>query len=214
MDSIFRNRAEAGKLLARELQRFYAQKETIVLALPRGGVPVGYEIAQALQLPLDIFLVRKLGVPGHEELAFGAVAMGDVIVFNEAIVLQLGLDQAAIQSVIESERRVLNERNAKYRGKRPFPDLKGKNIILVDDGIATGATMRAAITALHRWEYARIIVAAPVAPPEIYSQFSALADEIVCLATPESFCAIGSWYLDFPQTTDEEVYQLLGIKNP
>ncbi len=213
MDRIFRNRSEAGKLLAHQLSHFANKKNTLVLALPRGGVPVGYEIAQVLNLPLDIFLVRKLGVPGHEELAFGAIAMGDVIVFNESIVLQLGLDQETIQSVLEKERQVLDERNIKYRGDRPFPDLKDKNIILVDDGIATGATMRAAITALRQWKCASIIIAVPVASPEIYSQFRALADEIICLATPVSFVAIGSWYTDFSQTTDEEVYRLLGKEN-
>lgn len=213
MDRVFRNRSEAGKLLAHQLSHFANKKNTLVLALPRGGVPVGYEIAQALHLPLDIFLVRKLGVPEHEELAFGAIAMGDVIVFNESIVFQLGLDQETIQSVLEKERQVLDERNIKYRGDRPFPDLKDKNIILVDDGIATGATMRAAITALRQWECASIIIAVPVASPEIYSQFRALADEIICLATPVSFVAIGSWYTDFSQTTDEEVYRLLGKEN-
>jgi putative phosphoribosyl transferase len=136
--------------------------------------------------------------------------MGDVIVFNEAIVQQLGLDQPTIQSVINHERGVLKDRNQKYRNDRPLPDLKEKNIILVDDGIATGATMRAAIIALRKLGCGRIIVAVPVASPEIYQQFSSLADEIVCLATPESFFAIGSWYQDFSQTTDEEVYQILG----
>ncbi len=211
MSRIFRDRSEVGKLLAQQLQHFFAKKNTIVLALPRGGVPVGYEIAQALNLPLDIFLVRKLGVPGHEELAFGAIAMGDVIVFNDAIVNELDVDQSIINTVIERERRVLNERNAKYRDDRPYPDLKAKNIILVDDGIATGATMRAAITALRQRGSARIIVAVPVAPPEVYSQFNNLADEIVCLATPEFFVAIGSWYMNFPQTSDEEVRQLLNF---
>jgi putative phosphoribosyl transferase len=213
MERIFRNRIEAGRLLAQQFLNFSEQHNTLVLALPRGGVPVGYEIAQALKIPLDIFLVRKLGVPGQEELAFGAIAMGNVVVFNESIVHQLGLDQQTIQAVIAKEQIVLDERNKKYRGSRPFPDLSEKNIILVDDGIATGATMRAAIIALRKLKCRQIIIAVPVAPPEIYAQFSSLAEKIICLATPESFFAIGSWYMDFSQTTDEEVYQLLGKKD-
>jgi putative phosphoribosyl transferase len=209
MEKIFSNRTEAGKLLAEQLQKFSGQSNTLVLALPRGGVPVGYEIARSLKIPLDIFLVRKLGVPWHEELAFGAMAMGEVIVFNEMIMQQLELDPQTIESVIARERAVLNERNKKYRGDRPLPDLKNKNIILVDDGIATGATMRAAIIGLRKLGCGRIVVAAPVAPPEVYLQFSSLADEIVCLITPKSFYAIGAWYQDFPQTTDAEVNQLL-----
>ena len=195
-------------MLAQKLQRFAGQKDTLVLALPRGGVPVGYEIAQALQIPLDVFLVRKLGVPGYEELAFGAIAMGGVTVFNDSVIQQLGLQQDAIAAVITQEQAVLAQRNQKYRGNRPLPDLKQLTVILVDDGIATGATMRAAIQAIRQLGCLKIILAVPVAPPEAFAQFSQLADAVICLETPAEFFAIGSWYENFPQTTDEEVYQL------
>jgi putative phosphoribosyl transferase len=206
---IFRDRREAGQLLAQKLQRFAGQKDTLVLALPRGGVPVGYEIAQALQIPLDIFLVRKLGVPGYEELAFGAIAMGGVTVFNDSVIQQLGLQQDAMAAVIAQEQAVLAQRNQKYRGNRPLPDLKQLIVILVDDGIATGATMRAAIQAIRQLGCVKIILAVPVAPPEAFAQFSQLADAVICLEAPAEFFAIGSWYENFPQTTDEEVYRLL-----
>lgn len=209
MTRIFRDRTEAGQLLAEKLVHFARQKDSIVLALPRGGVPVGYEIAQALKLPLDIFLVRKLGVPGHEELAFGAIAMDNVQVFNDEVVFQMGLDQPTIDEIIREEQAVLNERNQKYRGNRPFPDLKNRTVILVDDGIATGATMRAAIKAIRKLGCLNLVIAVPVAPPEVFTQFRSLADQIVCVETPAMMYAIGSWYADFSQTTDEEVIQLL-----
>lgn len=212
MIKIFENRREAGKLLAGKLSRFKNHKQTLILALPRGGVPVGYEIAQALNLPLDIFLVRKLGVPGQEELAFGAIAMGDTLIFNEELVAQLGLSAESINAIIASEQQVLNERNQKYRGARPFPNLTDQCVILVDDGIATGATMRAAITAIRALGCAQLIVAVPVAPPEIFDQFAGLADQIICLETPAPFFAIGGWYQDFSQTTDAEVHELLTLK--
>ena len=206
---IFEDRRQAGQLLAEKLKNFKDKQHTIVLALPRGGVPVGYEIAQALNLPLDIFLVRKLGAPGQEELAFGAIAMGGIVVFNEEIVKRLNISPESIQAVIAQEQQVLQERERKYRGARAFPNLKNQNVILVDDGIATGATMRAAIQAIRALGCAKLIVAAPVAPPEIFDQFAGLSDQIICLETPSPFFAIGGWYQDFSQTSDEEVYELL-----
>lgn len=197
-------------MLAKKLVHFAGKSDAIVLALPRGGVPVGYEIAQALKLPLDIFLVRKLGVPGHEELAFGAIAMGNVTVFNQEIITMLGLSQHTIDAVIAREQMVLNERDEKYRGNRPLPDLKDRTVILVDDGIATGATLHAAINAIQQLDCRYLVAAVPVAPVEAISKFNEFADEMVCLETPADFFAIGSFYEDFSQTTDEEVYRLLG----
>lgn len=213
MSRIFRDRVEAGQVLAKKLQHFAGQKDAIVLALPRGGVPVGYEIAEALGIPLDVFLVRKLGVPGHEELAFGAIAMSGITVFNDEIIRQLDLKQTIIAAVIAREQIVLEERNKKYRGNRPYPDLKNRTVILVDDGIATGATMRAAAKAIRQLGCLQLIIAVPVAPREALTQFSQFANQIICLETPADFFAIGSWYEAFPQTTDAEVYRLLG-KNP
>ncbi len=213
MIKIFRDRVEAGQLLAEKLAHFAGQSDAIVLALPRGGVPVGYEIATALKLPLDIFLVRKLGVPGHEELAFGAIAMGNITVFNQEIIAMLGLSQHTIDAVISREQMVLNERDEKYRGNRPLPDLKNRTVILVDDGIATGATLHAAIKAIRQLNCRYLVAAAPVAPLEAVSRFSEIVDRMVCLETPPDFFAIGSFYEDFSQTTDEEVYRLLGKKH-
>lgn len=213
MIKIFRNRAQAGQLLAKRLMHYAGRKDVIVLALPRGGVPVGYEIAQALQLPLDIFLVRKLGAPGHEELAFGAIAIDGATVFNHEIIEMLGLSPTVIDAVIKRETMVLNERNRKYRGSRPLPNLLDHTVILVDDGIATGATLMAAITAIRKI-CGQIVVAVPVAPAEAVTKFSSVTDEFICLETPRDFLAIGSWYEDFSQTSDEEVYRLLGRTTP
>ncbi len=204
----FRDRVEAGQLLAQSLQEYKGQKNVTVLALPRGGVPVGYQVAKALNLPLDIFLVRKLGVPGQEELAFGAIAAGGIIVHNEEIIQLLNLNPSSIEAVIAREKTVLDERNRKYRGDRPFPDLRNQTVILVDDGIATGATMRAAISALKD-QCRKLAVAVPVGPPETITKLQKIADAVVCLETPAIFFAIGNWYEDFSQTSDEEVQQLL-----
>lgn len=212
MKKIFHDRVEAGQLLAKKLTAYREQKDTIVLALPRGGVPVGYEIAQALKLPLDVFLVRKLGVPGNEELAFGAIAVNEVRVFNEKIIHQMDLTPAIIDAIIRREQQVLNERNQKYRGNQPLPNLKNHTVILIDDGIATGATVQAAIAAIRKLGCRHLVVAVPVAPLPALTQISQLADQIVCLETPSDFFAIGSWYENFSQITDEEVYQLLGKK--
>lgn len=209
MLKIFSDRVEAGKLLADELKQYIDRKDTLVLALPRGGVPVGFEIAKKLHVPLDVFLVRKLGTPGQEELAMGAIASGGVQVFNEDIIRTLNIPKFIIDSVIEQETEVINKRNLLYRGDHPFPTLKDLIVILVDDGIATGATVRAAIQGIKQLGSSKIIVATPVAPPSTVKDLTAEADEIVCLETPEPFYAIGAFYQDFSQTSDEEVCELL-----
>jgi putative phosphoribosyl transferase len=205
----FRDRLEAGRLLADKLTAYAGRPDVLVLALPRGGVPVGYEVARALQAPLDVFLVRKLGVPGHEELAMGAVATGGVRVLNEDIVNALRIPDYAIDAVTAREQEELARRERAYRGDRPAPDARGRTVILVDDGLATGATMQAAIAALRRQQPARIVVAVPTASPETCDALRAMVDEVVCAITPEPFHAVGRWYEDFSPTTDDEVRELL-----
>jgi putative phosphoribosyl transferase len=209
MTSKFRNRAEAGKLLARQLTTYANCKDVLVLGLPRGGVPVAFEIAKSLNAPLDICLVRKLGVPNHEELAMGAIASGGVRVLNYDVVNSLGIDNQTIDEVTAKELRELQRRDRAYRGDRPLPEIKNRTVILVDDGIATGSTMRAAIAILLPQRPQRLIVAVPVAPPSTGEELQAEVDEIVCLVMPESLHAIGLWYEDFSQTTDAEVRELL-----
>jgi putative phosphoribosyl transferase len=209
MEQKYRDRQEAGKILAEHLKAYAHRKDTIILALPRGGVPVAYEMAKVLHVPLDIFLVRKLGVPGHEELAMGAVAMGNVTVFNEDVIQSLTLSKSAIDHVLQKEQQELKRRELLYRGKRPFPDLKNKAVILVDDGIATGATMFAAIKALHQFKLANLVVAVPVAEPSICEEMAHRVDKIVCPLKPRYFNAVGGWYDHFDQTTDQEVQTLL-----
>lgn len=211
MTERYQDRREAGRILAQQLEAYKNRDDVIVLALPRGGVPVAYEIALALKLPLDVFIVRKLGVPTHEELAMGALAMGGVTVFNEDILDTLKIPQVAIDKVIHAEKEELDRRVKAYRGDNPFPELKNKTIILVDDGIATGATMRVAIKALREFKPNQIIVAVPVADPQVYDAFSKLADSVVCPLKPFSLFAVGAWYNNFEQTSDEEVYDLLKI---
>jgi predicted phosphoribosyltransferase len=206
---IFRDRTEAGKLLATKLTRYKDRPDVLVLALPRGGVPVAFEVAQALRVPLDIFLVRKLGVPGHEELAMGAIATGDMRVLNEDTIDYLGIPPSVIDAIAETELKELKRRELAYRGNRPKPDVKDKTIILIDDGLATGSTIRAAAQALRRQAPARIIVAVPVSAPETCDEYQIGVDEIICAVTPEPFFGVGQWYLDFSQTTDEEVRDLL-----
>jgi predicted phosphoribosyltransferase len=181
----------------------------IVLALPRGGVPVGYELAQGLRAPFDAFLVRKLGVPGHEELGFGAVASGGVRTLNAEVIQALDIDAPTIERVTERETRELDRRDRTYRGDRPMPELAGRVVILVDDGLATGASMRVAIEAIRSLGPRRIVVAVPVAPPDTCRELRELVDEVVCLTAPEPFGAIGLWYDDFSPTTDDEVRRLL-----
>src|SRR5436305_7598261 len=206
---IYRDRIDAGKQLAARLTDYADRDDVLVLALPRGGVPVAYEVAQALRAPLDIFLVRKLGVPGHEELAMGAIATGGVRVLNDDVVDYLGIPGEVIDAVAADELRELERREHAYRGDRPEPDVRGKTIILVDDGLATGSTMRAAASALRRQDPARIVVAVPVSAPQTCNEYRMGVDEIICAITPEPFHAVGMWYADFSQTTDEEVRDLL-----
>ncbi len=205
----FENRAEAGRYLAQKLMAYRDQPDVLVLALPRGGVPVAYEVAKALHAPLDVFLVRKLGVPGHEELAMGAVATGGVRVLNEAVVRALNISEEQINAVTEAELRELERREQAYRGSRPAPQIRDRTIILVDDGLATGATMYAAIVALRQQHPKKIVVAVPTASPETCDEFRSVSDEVVCAITPEPFYAVGLSYKDFSQTTDEEVRDLL-----
>lgn len=205
----FRDRREAGQQLARKLSRYANRPDVVVLALPRGGVPVAYEVAKALSVPLDVFLVRKLGVPGYEELAMGAIASGGVRVLNDQVVNALGIPDNVIDAVASWEQQELERRERVYRGERPPPEVHGKTVILIDDGLATGATMQAAVRALRQQEPARIVVAVPTAAPETCEQLKAEADEVICAITPEPFYAVGLWYEDFSQTTDEDVRELL-----
>ncbi|GET44020.1 phosphoribosyltransferase [Microseira wollei] len=205
----FRNRTEAGQQLAKKLSAYANRTDVLVLGLPRGGVPVAYEVAVALNLPLDICLVRKLGAPGNKELAMGAIGMGGVMVLNHDVVESLQVSTQAIARVVALEEKELERRDRAYRGERPFPDLQGLSIVLVDDGIATGATLRAAIATLRQQQPARIIVAVPVAPLSTYNELKAEVDEVVSLVTPERFYSISVWYDQFDQTTDEEVRHLL-----
>src|SRR5436190_6593969 len=205
----FRNRNEAGRLLAKKLTAYANRPNVLVLALPRGGVPVAYEVARALGAPLDVFVVRKLGVPGYEELAMGAVATGGVRVLNDQIVQRLGIPQSIIDPVAAREQQELARRERLYRGDRPPPDVKGRTVILVDDGLATGATMRAALAALRQQQPARRVVAVPTAASQTCDELRTEADDVVCATTPEPFDAVGLWYEDFSQTTDDEVRELL-----
>ena len=206
---LYRDRFDAGRALAAKLARYAGRPDVVVLALPRGGVPVGYEVAQALNAPLDIFLVRKLGVPGHEELAMGALASGGVRVLNTEVVRALRLPEEVIDGVARQEGQELERRARAYRGDRPGVNVRGKPVILVDDGLATGSTMRAAVAALRRQQPARIVVAVPVGAAETCEELAAEADEVFCGRMPESVFAVGQWYDDFTQTTDEEVRELL-----
>jgi predicted phosphoribosyltransferase len=205
----FSNRHEAGEALAKRLMDYKDRPEVIVLALPRGGVPVAFAVPQALNAPLDVFVVRKLGVPGHEELAMGAIASGGVRVLNPEVLSRLRIDTWHVDAIAKEESQELDRREREYRGERPMPDLHGKTVILIDDGLATGATMRAAAKALHHLGPAKIVVAVPAAASETCDEFRAEVDEIICAITPEPFYSVGSWYKDFSQTSDEEVHELL-----
>ncbi len=207
--STFKDRSEAGKLLAERLSEYGGRADIQVLALPRGGVPVGFEVAKALDAPLDVFLVRKLGVPGHEELAMGAIATSGVRVLNRDVVDALQIPPDVINRVAETEQHELERREREYRDARPFPDMRDKIAILVDDGLATGSTMRAAVEALRHMSPHKIIVAVPTAPRETCEEFTKIVDQVICLITPEPFYGVGLWYQYFPQVTDDEVRELL-----
>lgn len=206
---LFRNRSEAGRWLAERLKAYAHRPDVIVLALPRGGVPVGFELARALDAPLDVFLVRKLGLPGQEELAMGAIASGGVRVLNDDVVGALAVPASVIDEVARKEEQELRRREQAYRGSRPMPDLRGRVVILVDDGLATGSTMRAAVRAVKQMGPARVVVAVPVAAASTRDDIALEVDEIVCATPPEPFLAVGRWYEDFSQTRDEEVHDLL-----
>ncbi|WP_432812304.1 phosphoribosyltransferase [Pantanalinema sp. GBBB05] len=205
----FENRTAAGQLLAAQLHPYANRDDVIVLALPRGGVPVGFEVAKGLNAALDILVVRKLGVPGHEELAMGAIAPGGVQTLNHHIVLSSRVDDTAIMQVIAQEQQELARREQLYRSDRSSLTLRDRTVILVDDGLATGATMRVAVQAVRQQQPARIVVAVPVAAPETCQELGQEVDQIICAETPQRFSSVGSWYEDFSQTTDEEVRTLL-----
>jgi putative phosphoribosyl transferase len=209
MDFLFQNRFDAGRHLASRLPHYSHQPAVLVLALPRGGVPVAFEVAQAIDAPLDVFLVRKLGLPRQEELAMGAIATGGVRVLNHDIIRSLQIPDYVLDRVAEEELKELRRREEEYRGQRPPPDVRHKTVILIDDGLATGASMRAAVAALRRQDPARIVAAVPTAAQETCAGLEAQVDEIVCATTPEPFLGVGRWYEDFSQMTDEEVRELL-----
>jgi putative phosphoribosyl transferase len=209
MEKPLKNRTEAGRLLAEKLTVYANREDVIVLGLPRGGLPVAYEIANKLNAPLDVFVVRKLGVPWQEELAMGAIATGGVRVLNDEVVRAYGISDDEIALVEAKEQKELERRECAYRGGRPALDVRGRTVILVDDGIATGTTMRAGLAALRKLQPARIVVAVAVAPESTFEELKAEADEVVCILTPEAFIAISMWYERFAQTTDEQVRDLL-----
>jgi putative phosphoribosyl transferase len=207
--SAFADRAAAGRELAQRLERYADRDDAVVLGLARGGMPVAFEVARALSLPLDVFVVRKLGVPGHEELAMGALASGGVRVVNRDVVAVAGLSSDDIDAVAAREHAELERRDSAYRAGRPPVDVAGRVAILVDDGLATGSSMRAAVQALRQRDVAEVVVAVPVAPPETCAELESEADAVVCARTPQPFRAVGRWYEDFTQTTDDEVRALV-----
>ena len=205
----FHDRAEAGRLLAKKLTAYAGDPNVVVLGLSRGGVPVAYEVALALRARLDSFEVRKLGVPGHEELAMGAIGSGDATYLNADVIAELGISRDTVAGVLTRERDELERREKAYRDGRPRPTLTGKTVVLVDDGIATGSSMLAAVSAIRRQRPARIVVAIPVAPSESLADLTSAVDEVVCWATPDPFYAVGAAYANFSQVTDDEVSALL-----
>jgi len=209
MIRVFRDRQDAGVELAGQLSRYAHDPKVVVLGLPRGGVPVAYQVARILEAPLEIFVVRKLGVPGHRELAMGAIASGGVQVLNPDVVTALRISEPQIAAVAVQEQKELERQQRAYRGDVPFPDLAGRILLVVDDGLATGSTMRAAIKALRQMRPARIVVGAPVAAEETCRNLATVADQVVCVSTPESFHAVSTWYQEFSQTADDEVRSLL-----
>jgi putative phosphoribosyl transferase len=209
----FRDRHEAGLALADRLQRFAHRNDVVVLALPRGGVPVAHEVASALHVPLDVFSVRKLGVPGHPELAMGAIASGGVQVLNEDVLAWYQPSADTVEAVARVEMRELDRRERAYRGGRPLALVEDRTVILVDDGLATGSTMRAAVKAVRQLRAARVVVASPVGAPDTCHAMREIADEVVCVLTPDHFSAVGAWYEDFSETSDDEVRRLLSLSS-
>lgn len=205
----FEDRIAAGRALAAELEAYKGLEDVVVHALPRAGVPVGFEVAKHLGVPLDVTVVRKLGAPGHEEVAMGAITSGGVLVRNESVIRSVGIDDTTLERIADREHEEALSRERRFRGDREIPSVEGKTVIVVDDGIATGSTIRAAVRALRRRRPARIVVAIPVAPPGVDRELRELADEVHCLRTPSPFIAVGAWYEDFRQTTDDEVRELL-----
>lgn len=208
-DQPFADRQQAGAALAAQLKQYRGKPDVVVVALPRGGVPVAFEVARALTAPLDIFVVRKLGLPGHRELAMGAIASGGVRILNEDVVQGYGIPARAIDEVAREEQNELQRREREYRGDQPPIDLRDKTLILIDDGLATGSTMRAAVEAVRAHGPSRVVVAVPVGAPETCQEFADVADDVVCARTPRAFSSVGLWYRDFSETTDEEVKKLL-----
>jgi putative phosphoribosyl transferase len=207
--SLFMDRADAGRKLAAAMDKYAVREDVSVLALPRGGVPVAYEVARRLKAPLDVFLVRKLGMPGQEELALGAVASGGVRVLNEEIIRRSSIPVDVLDVVTEREIAELKRRERAYRGEKPLIIVRDKTVILVDDGLATGASMKAAVAGLWTLDPDRVVVAVPVAAPDVCARFQELVDEIICLETPEMFYGVGAWYQDFTQVSDDDVRRLL-----
>jgi putative phosphoribosyl transferase len=205
----FRDRRDAGLVLANNLAKYKDRPDVLVLGLPRGGVPVAYEVARALNAPLDVFIVRKLGVPGQEELGMGAIATGGVRILHEGIIRELGISSQTVETVTINEQMELARREILYRGDQPPTSIEGRMVIVVDDGLATGSTMKAALAALRLQRPARLIVAVPTAPAETVAELRNMADEVVCPLTPEPFYAVGGSYANFSQTTDEEVRNLI-----
>lgn len=206
---IFQDRIDAGKALANQLRTYANRDDVTVLGLPRGGIPVAYQVADALNAPLDVYVVRKLGIPGHEELAMGAIATGGVRYLNPAIISKLKISESTINRVAAAEQRELERREQAYRDQRPPLDLSDRTVLLVDDGLATGATMLAAVRAIRQQSPRKIVVAVPIAAPETCQMFEPEVDEVICAETPQPFRAVGLWYQDFAQTTDQEVRDLL-----
>lgn len=206
---LFEDRFDAGRFLASKLHAYANRSGAVVLALPRGGVPVGFEVAKILNLPLDVFVVRKLGVPGYEELAMGAIASGGIRVVNEDVVEKAGIPEDVIEAVAAEEEQELERRERDYREGRPPLNVQGRTVILVDDGLATGSSMRVAVLALRKKRPAQIVVAVPVGAPAACAEFESEVDETICAITPEPFQSVGQWYRDFSQTSDEEVRDLL-----
>jgi putative phosphoribosyl transferase len=212
MDVLYEDRRDAGRQLAASLRQYAGRADVLALGLPRGGVPVAYEVARALNAPLDVFLVRKLGTPGQEELALGAIASGGVEVLNDAVIRELGIPEETIAAVSARERRELDRRERAFRGELPPVDVAGKTVILIDDGLATGSTMRAAARSLNQMRRARLVIAVPVAAQMVCQSLRREADEIVCLRSPDNFFAVGQWYRNFEQITDAEVRRLLELR--